>query len=99
MAGQARPWHVGILHGPNSPACATLLELLRREEGLVVGDNEPYAMDGSDYTAPRHAWARGADVVEIEVRQDLIADDAGAQAVAELFGRLLPAVHAAVATT
>jgi predicted N-formylglutamate amidohydrolase len=92
MGGRARPWHVGVLHGPASPACATLLELLRREDGLVVGDNEPYAMDGTDYTAPLHAWARGADVVEIEVRQDLIADYAGARAMAELFGRLLPLV-------
>ncbi len=92
MAGQRRPWHVGVLHGPNSSACAALLDLLRREEGLIVGDNEPYAMDGTDYTAPRHAWARGADVVEIEVRQDLIADDAGAEAMAALFGRLLPKI-------
>jgi len=92
LAGHARPWHVGVLHGPGSPACEALLNLLRREEGLVVGDNQPYAMDGTDYTAPLHAWARGADVVEIEVRQDLIADDAGAQGMAELFGRLLPAL-------
>ena len=90
MAGHARPWHVGILHGPESPACEALLDLLRRENGLVVGDNEPYAMDGTDYTAPLHAWGRGADVVEIEVRQDLITDDAGAGAMAALFGRLLP---------
>ena len=92
MAGHARPWHVGILHGPESPACEALLDLLRRENGLVVGDNEPYAMDGTDYTAPLHAWARGADVVEIEVRQDLIADDAGVDLMAELFGRLLPLI-------
>ncbi len=90
MAGRARPWHVGVLHGPNSPACAALLDLLRGEAGLVVGDNEPYAMDGTDYTAPLHAWARGADVVEIEVRQDLIAEAAGVETMAALFGRLLP---------
>jgi len=92
MAGHARPWHVGVLHGPGSAACEALLGLLRREEGLVVGDNEPYAMDGTDYTAPLHAWARGADVVEIEVRQDLISDDAGVDIMAALFGRLLPLI-------
>jgi predicted N-formylglutamate amidohydrolase len=90
VTGAARPWHVGVLHGPNSPACAALLDRLRREPGLVVGDNEPYAMDGTDYTAPRHAWARGADVVEIEVRQDLISASAGVEAFAALFARLLP---------
>lgn len=90
--GAPRPWHVGILHGPNSPASLAMLERLRGEPGLVVGDNEPYAMDGTDYTAPRHAWDRGADVVEIEVRQDLISDPAGVQAFADLFSRLLPAI-------
>ena len=87
MAGFARPWHVGLLHGPLSPASEALLALLRAEGDLVVGDNEPYAMVGTDYTAPRHAWDRGADVIEIEVRQDLIADGAGA---AEMARRLAP---------
>ncbi len=91
-AAAPRPWHVGILHGPNSPASEAMLDLLRGEPGLVVGDNEPYAMDGTDYTAPRHAWARGGDVVEIEVRQDLISDPAGVERFADLFSRLLPAV-------
>jgi predicted N-formylglutamate amidohydrolase len=90
--GAQRPWHVGILHGPTSPASLAMLDHLRREPGLVVGDNEPYAMDGTDYTAPRHAWDRGADVVEIEVRQDLISDAAGVETFADLFTRLLPAV-------
>ena len=40
-----------------------------------VGDNQPYAMDGVDYTAPRHAIANGLDYLEIEVRQDLLADE------------------------
>jgi hypothetical protein len=31
------------------------MELLHREEGLVVGDNEPYSVtDASDYTIPVH---------------------------------------------
>ena len=85
-----RPWHVSVLHGGRSPASETLLRLLRDEGDLVVGDNEPYAMDGTDYTAPVHAWARGLDVVELEVRQDLIADAAGQARFADLFARLLP---------
>ncbi len=94
LQDDARPWHVGVLHGGQSPASETLLKLLRAEGGLVVGDNQPYAMDGTDYTAPVHAWAHGLDVIELEVRQDLIADVDGAERFANLFARLLPRLTA-----
>jgi predicted N-formylglutamate amidohydrolase len=90
MAGEARPWHVGVLHLGNSPISKAMLTLLAREDGLIVGDNEPYAMDGIDYTAPRHGSGPGRDMLELEVRQDLIADPAGQTRVAALLGRLLP---------
>ncbi len=90
MQGDARPWHVGVLHGGASPASEGLLDLLRAEGDLVVGDNQPYAMDGTDYTAPTHAWARGLDVIELEIRQDLLADAPGQTRFADLFARLLP---------
>ena len=91
MDAFARPWHVGVLHGGASPISDTLLTLLRDENGLVVGDNQPYAMDGTDYTAPHHGWGRGLDVVELEVRQDLLAASGGLETMASLFTRLLPA--------
>jgi predicted N-formylglutamate amidohydrolase len=90
MAGVPRPWHVGVLHEGASPASEALLRLLRGEPDLVVGDNQPYAMDGTDFTAPHHAGRRGLDVIELEVRQDLIADRAGAQRMADRLARLLP---------
>lgn len=89
MAGVPRPWHVGVLHGSASPISHAMLLRLRAEDGLVVGDNEPYAMDGTDFTAPFHAWARGFDVVEFEVRQDLLADARGRARFAALLSRLL----------
>jgi predicted N-formylglutamate amidohydrolase len=92
MAGFERPWRVGVLHMHDSPASTALLESLGREEGLVVGDNEPYAMDGTDYTAPVHRRGRGIDAVELEVRQDLLQDPAAARRIADLFIRLLPTV-------
>ncbi len=92
MAGVARPWHCGILHnGANDRLATALLVGLRGEGDLVVGDNEPYAMDRIDYTVPRHAFAAGLPYVEIEVRQDLLADAAGIAAWAERLARLLPA--------
>ena len=91
MAGVARPWHCGILHdGANDGLATAMLGRLRAEGDLVVGDNEPYAMDGIDYTVPRHAFASGLPYVEIEVRQDLLADDAGIAAWCARLARLLP---------
>lgn len=90
LGGRARPWHVGVLHLGDSPASDAMLRLLRREGDLVVGDNEPYAMDGTDFTAPFHAHRRGFDAVEIEIRQDLLSDIAGVERFAGLFARLLP---------
>jgi predicted N-formylglutamate amidohydrolase len=90
MAGVDRPWTLGVLHAGNSPTSLAALELLRREPGETVGDNEPYAMDLIDYTAPTHAVARGLDYLELEVRQDLIADAAGVARIAALLARVVP---------
>jgi predicted N-formylglutamate amidohydrolase len=66
---------VGVLYHHATPLSRIMLELLRGEGDLIVGDNEPYAItDTSDYTVPVHGEARGLDHVEIEIRQDLIAD-------------------------
>lgn len=91
MRGVARPWHAGILHnGANDALARAMLAGLRAEGDLTVGDNEPYAMDRIDYTVPRHAFAAGLPYVEIEVRQDLLADAAGVAAWAARLARLLP---------
>ena len=71
-----------------------MMELLHREEGLVVGDNEPYSVtDASDYTIPVHGEQRKLHHVAIEIRQDLIADEAGQRMWAALFVRLLPKAY------
>ena len=93
MRGFERPWHVGVLHSHDSPASERMLRALGREGGFVVGDNQPYAMDGIDYTIPRHAKARGLDYLELETRQDLIADEAGQQHMAL---RLAPLIAVAL---
>jgi predicted N-formylglutamate amidohydrolase len=60
-----------------------------------VGDNAPYAVsDTSDYGVPVHAERRGLAHVEIEIRQDLIADAQGEAAWAERMARLLAAADA-----
>jgi predicted N-formylglutamate amidohydrolase len=89
MGGVPRPWQVGVLHQGNRLSLE-MLALLRVEAELTVGDNAPYAMDEIDYTAPRHAQARGLQYLELETRQDLIADAAGQARFAELYARLIP---------
>jgi predicted N-formylglutamate amidohydrolase len=72
-----------------------MLELLRAEGDLTVGDNAPYAVsDITDFTVPVHAERRGLPHVEIEIRQDLIADEAGQAEWATRFTRLLLAADA-----
>ncbi len=77
MNGLARPWQVGVLHLGNSRVSQAMLASLANEAELIVGDNEPYAMAGIDYTVPLHAIGRGLDYLELEVRQDLIGDESG----------------------
>ena len=93
MKGQDRPWRFGVLHEGDSPLSFAMLATLRAEPGLVVGDNEPYAMDGIDYTVPLHARGRSLDYLELEIRQDLIAEPEGqaevAAFLAEAFRRTL----------
>lgn len=92
--GVARPWHAAVLYNRDARFAHSLFTLLRAERGLVVGENEPYAVsDLTDYTVPVHAERRGLPHVEIEIRQDQIAETSGQAAWAERLARLLPAAY------
>ena len=88
MGGVARAWEVGVLHQGNALSRAALAWLQARP-GLTVGDNQPYAMDEIDYTAPVHAQRRGLEYLELETRQDLIAEEAGQARFADLYAAML----------
>jgi predicted N-formylglutamate amidohydrolase len=96
--GAARDVEVGILYNPDARDIRLphiMLDLLRAEGDLTVGDNQPYAITGSsDYTVPVHGEERGLPHVEIEIRQDLIADAAGQAAWATRLANLLPRADA-----
>ncbi len=87
MSGRDRPWRLGVLHRHDSPFSLAVLARLRADLGPegedLVGDNEPYAMNDTDNTIPLHADPRGLDYLELEVRQDLLADPAGQAAMAD----------------
>ncbi|TDB28480.1 N-formylglutamate amidohydrolase [Stenotrophomonas sp. ATCM1_4] len=89
MNGFQRPWHAGVLYHQDTRFAHALLQALRAEGDLVVGDNEPYSVNrNSDYAVPVHGEGRGLVHVELEIRQDLIADAAGQQAWAERLERI-----------
>ena len=76
--GSARAMHAAVLYNRDSRFAHLVLERLRREPGLIVGDNQPYFVsDETDYTIPVHGEARKLAHVEIEIRQDLIRDERG----------------------
>jgi predicted N-formylglutamate amidohydrolase len=88
---RARPMHAAVLYNRNPRFSKLLAELLMAEPGLVVGENAPYEMtDESDYGVPVHAESRGLDYAEIEIRQDLVQNEAGQAEWAALLARLLP---------
>jgi predicted N-formylglutamate amidohydrolase len=92
-AGIKRPWHVGALYQRDTRLPPLLLKALRAQGDLVVGDNEPYAVSNeTDYTIPVHGEARGLMNTGIEIRQDLIGNQAGetewSDRLANIFGEI-----------
>jgi predicted N-formylglutamate amidohydrolase len=76
--GVRRAMHAAVLYNRDRRFAGLVLDMLRRESDLLIADNEPYFVsDETDYTIPRHGEARGLPHVEIEIRQDLLHDEAG----------------------
>jgi predicted N-formylglutamate amidohydrolase len=93
-AGITRPWHIGTLYHRHTQLPSMLRDALRAEGDLVVGDNEPYAVDdATDYTIPVHAEKRGLVNTGIEIRQDLIEDASGQQQWAERLARIFRVIE------
>ncbi|MDH3763776.1 MAG: N-formylglutamate amidohydrolase [Gammaproteobacteria bacterium] len=81
MAGFARPWHAGILWDKDPRIPLSLMQNLRAHpDGFNIGDNEPYSgKHPADYTIDHHAEASGIPHVSIEIRQDLVDTEDGAE--------------------
>jgi predicted N-formylglutamate amidohydrolase len=81
------------LYNRDARLATELLQCLRKEPGLVIGDNEPYSVgDTTDYTIPEHAERRGLLHVGIELRQDLVSTAAGQGEWAERLARALVSI-------
>lgn len=82
-----RPWHIGILYNEDDRAARVAMPLLAAD-GLVVGDQQPYSGKLLNATMNRHAEAEGRPYLGVEIRQDLIADEAGQAEWAERLVRI-----------
>jgi len=95
--GNARSMHAAVLYNRDRRFAHLVLGELRREPGLVIGDNEPYFVsDETDYTIPAHAERRGLHHVLIEIRQDLIVGEAGQAEWADRIARALKDAERAI---
>ncbi|MCW9043080.1 MAG: N-formylglutamate amidohydrolase [Pseudopelagicola sp.] len=72
-----RPWEIGILHAPQEDRFGlALIDRLKREGDLTIGDNEPYPGHLPGDSVDKHCFSHGRLNALIELRHDEIDDDA-----------------------
>ena len=88
---EERPWEVSLLYNQDDRAARHAIRLFG-EQGLTVGDNEPYSGKQLNATMDRHAEANGIPYCTVEIRQDQITTEAGqsrwAVMLADVMGRV-----------
>jgi predicted N-formylglutamate amidohydrolase len=84
-----RPWHASILWDRDPRLAQPMLDALYAEGDLIVGDNQPYLGGLEGDTMWTHGTSNGLAHCIIEVRQDLIRDEAGQTAWATRLARLM----------
>jgi predicted N-formylglutamate amidohydrolase len=92
MSGFRRPWQLGVLWNRDPRLAEPLLTRFRAYPDRCVGDNQPYSGREVGFTMDTHGGAAGLPHVEVEIRQDLIADDLGCAVWAEIIGDALAGV-------
>jgi len=92
LNGESRKWEMGILWDKDERLREIFLEGLR-EEGYLVGDNEPYSGKApQDFTIDHHAEEVGLPHIGIEIRQDLIDDKAGVAQIAKAMHKIIASI-------
>lgn len=87
--GRERPWQVAVLWDRDPRLPVPLLEALRQEPDIMVGENVPYSGELKGDCLYRHGTQRGLAHALIELRQDLIREPAGQQEWADRLARIL----------
>ena len=90
MLGVSRPWQVGVLWRGDQRLSQPLLDGLRRDKSLCVGDNEPYSgLEDFGYTVNFHAQRNHIPHVMLEVRQNEVDRPETAEAWGDRLADLL----------
>lgn len=92
---EERPWDVSLLWNTDDRAARHAIRLLR-DEGLNVGENEPYSGAELNATMNRHAEAHGRPYCFFEIRQDHIATRAQQSRWADLLSDVVGRVALAL---
>jgi predicted N-formylglutamate amidohydrolase len=92
MNGESRPWQMGVLWDTDTRLRDIFLEDFSAAD-YVVGDNQPYSGKApQDFTIDHHAEEPGIPHVGIEIRQDLIDDDAGVRRIADVMHNIIESI-------
>ena len=92
MDGAERPWQMAVLWDTDKRLRDIFLQDFRAA-GFIVGDNEPYSgKSPQDFTIDHHAERNGLPHVGIEIRQDLIDNDAGVAKIAKLMHTIIESI-------
>ena len=84
LAGVPRPWQISLSSHTDRSSVEPVLATLRRRGDITVGDNQPYDLDPAvDYSVPFHALRHNLPYLQIEFRQDVVADSQGQAAWAQ----------------
>lgn len=92
-----RPWHVGVLYSHlDARLSRALIDVLRHEADICLGDNEPYSGHLPGDAIDRHGLQHGRHNTLIELRNDLIATSDDQTRWAERLAPILNRARAAV---
>jgi predicted N-formylglutamate amidohydrolase len=92
--GVPRPWDAAVLWDRDYRFAVPLLDALRADPGILVGENEPYDGKLAGDCLWQHGTRRGLAHAIIEVRQDLICDEGGQMRWAERIAAVVRAILA-----
>ena len=95
LEDEQRRWDCGVLWDLDARIAVPLIDGLRADGSLLVGDNQPYSgRHPEDFTVDHHAEDRNFPYAALEVRQDLLAEPSSLQSMANRIHQALKPILA-----
>lgn len=90
-----RPWQAGILWDKDPRLAVPLIDGLRLDSDLAIGDNQPYTGKLKGDCLNKHGTMRGLAHALVEIRQDLVRDEKGQEEWADRIAGVMEPLLAA----